>query len=474
MKKKNRLGDGSGRPYKRGGFFPLLAVVGIAVAGSVWAAEPAPETTDIGLWARDSLTGNWEGWRARLADRGLTIGISEVAEVLGNTSGGQKSGTVFAGRAELAVDLDLEKLVGWKGATIHANGFQIHGRGLTADTLGGNLFDPSNIEADRATRLFDAYFEQRLFDDTVSLRIGQLAADDSFLTSDYASVLINGTFGWAGIMAADLPNGGPAYPLATPGVRIMWSPSAALSWQTAVYNGDPAGRCNDDAQICNPDGLTFSTHQDAFVISEITYAVADDETVRPVRFKLGGWYHTGMFDDLRYDADGGLLAMTGANPRQKNGDYGFYAVVETLFWRELGTSDQGLGVFFRIGGAPGDRNLVPFYFDVGLHYVGPFAGREADEIGLGFALAKISDRARDFDRDYNLANPSATRPVRDYEAVLELSYSYVAAPWWTIQPDIQYILHPAANSADPDTDVALPATAMKNALILGVRTAIQL
>lgn len=430
------------------------------------AAADVPDS----VWTHDGLAGDWGGFRSSLTERGVTIGASEVAEVLGNASGGQKTGTVFTGRAELDLDLDLEKLLGWAGATVHVNAFQIHGRGLTADTLGGNLFDPSNIEATRATRLFDAYIEQSLLDNTLSIRIGQLAADDEFLLSDYAGAFINGTFGWAGIMAADLPNGGPAYPLATPGIRVKWTPSEAFYWQTAVFNGDPAGTCSDDPQICNHDGLTFSTDKDVFIISEAGYTVAGD---LPASFKFGGWYHTGKFGDLRYDVDGDFAAATGADPYGRSGNYGLYAVADKLLWREDGTEDQGLGAFFRIGAAPGDRSLVPFYFDTGLNYIGPFEGRDSDVLGLAFAFAMISDRARDFDRDYNHANPSATRPVHDFEAAFELSYSYVAAPWWTIQPDIQYIIHPAGFSADPNADAAQPAPAMKDALVIGVRTAIQ-
>ncbi len=456
---------------RRSGILPILTAAGIAIAMPSYGQD-AKANVPASLWTRDSLTGDWNGERTSLTERGVTVGLSEVAEVLGNATGGQKSGTVFTGRAELDVDLDLDKLVGWKGATIHVNGFQIHGRGLTADTLGGNLFDPSNIEATRATRLFDAYLEQSLFDDTLSIRLGQIAADDEFLISDYAGAFINGTFGWAGIMAADLPNGGPAYPLATPGVRIKWTPSKSFTWQTAVISGDPAGSSvgDDDPQRRNHDGLTFSLDKDVFVISEVGYSVAGD---LPASFKLGGWYHSGKFDDQRYDSDGDLAAVSGADLYQRRGDYGFYAVADKLLWREDGTEGQGLGAFFRIGGAPGDRNLVPFYFDTGLNYTGLFEGRDSDILGLGFAFAKISDRARAYDRDYNDANPLATRPVRDFEAALELSYSYVAAPWWTIQPDVQYIIHPAGFSADPNADASLPAAAMKDALVIGVRTAIQ-
>ncbi|NIJ50332.1 carbohydrate porin [Rhizomicrobium electricum] len=447
---------------------PMLAAAAIAAAIPGFAQNAATGTPDS-IWTQDTLTGTWAGLRTDLQDRGVTLSASEVAETFSNTSGGRKTGTVFTGRAEFDLDLDLERLAGWRGATIHVNALQIHGRGLTADTLGGNLLDPSSIEANRATRLFDAYLEQKLFDDTLSIRIGQIAADDEFLLSDYAAALVNGTFGWAAIMAADLPNGGPGYPLSTPGVRVKWTPDMSFSWQTAVFNGDPAGDCSGNGQVCNDNGLTFSTDKDVFVISEIGYVVPGD---LPASFKLGGWYHSGHFTDLRYDEDKDLAAVTGAEPYTRRGDYGFYAVIDKRLWREGESENQGLGGFFRVGAAPGDRNMVSFYADAGLSYIGLIEGHDNDVLALGFAYAKISDRVRDFDRDYNLANPSAQRPLRDYEAVVELSYSYVVAPWWTIQPDIQYIIHPAGHSADPEAP--LPSPAMKNAFVIGLRTAIQI
>jgi porin len=445
---------------------PIIAIVAAVPS----YGQDAATVGSVSIWGSDTLTGNWGGLRTQLTDRGISLSASEVAEVLGNTSGGHKTGTVFTGRAEFDLDLDLEKLAGWHGATIHANAFQIHGRGLTADTLGGNLLDPSSIEANRATRLFDAYLEQSLFDNALSIRIGQIAADDEFMLSDYAAVFMNGSFGWPALAASDLPHGGPGYPLSTPGVRVKWT-GTDFYWQTGVFNGDPAGHCDGDPQVCNDNGLTFAADNDVLVISEIGYTITGD---LPATFKLAGWYHSGAFADLRYDTNGEPIAVTNSSPYLRRGNYGIYASVDKRLWREGANEAQGLGGFLRVSAAPGDRNTVSFYFDTGLNYIGLFEGHDSDILGLGFAYARISDRARSFDRDYNRANPSATRPVRDYEAAIELSYSYVAAPWWTIQPDIQYIIHPAGFSADPNADPTLPAPAMKNAFVLGIRTAIQL
>src|SRR5207248_2466525 len=117
---------------------------------------------------------------------GITVGATEISEVLGNVSGGVRRAGIYEGRLELDLDVDLEKAAGWRGAQMHVSAYQIHGRGLSANALGGNLLAASTIEANRATRLFDAYLEQRLFDDSLSVRAGQIAADDEFIISQYA------------------------------------------------------------------------------------------------------------------------------------------------------------------------------------------------------------------------------------------------------------------------------------------------
>ena len=70
-------------------------------------------------------------------------------------------------------------------------------------------------------------------------------------------------------------NGGPVYPLATPGVRLKVNPTTDLTVLAAVFSGDPAGdNCNDtNAQKCNRYGTTFSFDGGALAIGEVQYAV---------------------------------------------------------------------------------------------------------------------------------------------------------------------------------------------------------
>src|SRR5580765_1177736 len=66
-----------------------------------------------------------------LQQYGIKFAATYIGETLGNVSGGIKRGAVYEGRLNLAVDVDLQKLIGIDQLTFHANMFQINGGGLS-------------------------------------------------------------------------------------------------------------------------------------------------------------------------------------------------------------------------------------------------------------------------------------------------------------------------------------------------------
>jgi porin len=449
-----------------------LAATALCLLGLTAAAHAA----EPGLWDRPTLGGDLGGVRPLLADRGVSIDLNWIGETFDNFTGGTRRGATFLDRFELATDIDLEKMIGLPGATIHANGFMINGHGLSATNL-GNLMPVSGVEARGGVRLYTLWYEQSLLEDRLSLRVGQLAADDEFLISPTAGALLNGTFGWAAIAAANLPSGGPAYPLAAPGARLRVAPAGGdgPALLVAAFAGDPAGKGIGDPQERNENGTTFSTDGGAFFVAEAQYPINRGKAAAglPGVYKIGGWYHTGGFDDQRFDDTGASLASTASTgtPRRHRGDYGLYAIADQMLWRRPGTEDQGVSAFLRVGGAPSDRNLVAFYVDGGVAYKGLIDSRPDDTLALGVAQAWLSGDARALDRDRN-AISGVVGPLRDSETAIELTYTARLAPWWTLQPDVQYIRHPGGNVADPDD-----ATGQRNvddAVVVGLRTSLKL
>jgi porin len=404
--------------------------------------------------------------------QGIKFTLSYVADALANVDGGLKRGAVYDGRLNGAIDLDLAKLAGAPGLVFHANAFQIHGPGLSRDYI-GNLMPVSSIEALATTRLYEAWFEQKFWNDKFSIRAGQLAADAEFITSRYTDPFMGGTFGWPAITAIDLPSGGPSPPLAAMGARVKAIINDNFTFLAAVFDGNAAGPGIDDPQSRDRYGVNFRVNDPPFVISEMQYAYNQEKTSKglPGTLKLGGWYHAGPFDDQRFASNGLSQAdpNAAATPAQLTSNYGVYTVFEQKLVSFAGReSERGIGVFTRVLGSPGDRNLINFYADGGVVATGPLASRENDKIGLAVAYARISDSARALDRDYQiLANDP--RPIRDYELLVTASYLAEIRKGWTVLPTLQYIVHPGGGYV-MDNGAAKP---VRNATVIGVRTVLK-
>ena len=168
---------------------------------------------------------------------------------------------------------------------------------------------------------------------------------------------------WPTIAAVNLPSGGAAYPLSTPGVRLKVEPVKNVSLLLAVLNGDPAGPGPGDEQLRNRYGLNFRVSDPPFVIGEAQFQrnIGKKDEGLATTLKLGGWGHFGQFDDQRFAVGGTLLADPAGSgvPIKHRGNNGLYAVIDQQLYRPKGGDSQsGISVFSRMSISPSDRNLI--------------------------------------------------------------------------------------------------------------------
>ena len=398
------------------------------------------------------------GIRAKLDAKGIDYSFTYIGEVLGNATGGVKQGATYEGRIDGELDINLEKFANLKGAAIHASAYQIHGRGLSGNNL-LDLFTVSGIEAYPDTKLYEAWFEQKFADDKIAIRVGQLAADTEFLISQTGALFVSSTFGWPASLANDLPSGGPAYPLATPGARIKLKPTDSITLLAALFNGDPAGVYRPGVnnllpQLRDVGGTDFRVQDPPLLMAEAQFAYNQEKDAKglPGTVKIGYFHHFEEFASL----DPGVTANL-------RGNDGIYGVIDQTIYVEPGsTGGQGASVFLRVSGQPGDRNLIGFYADAGIAYKGLLHDRPDDTIGISAAYGAISSSVTASD---TLAGGPL---VRDYQALIEATYQYVVLPGFTVQPDFQYVFHPGAHGvADPSTGLPL-----RDAAVFGLRATI--
>jgi porin len=420
----------------------LAGAFGVICVSSA-VAEDAPAGGIVAPSIATSLPadGDPSGMRKQLGDNGISYSFVYTGELLGNVSGGVRRGSIYEGKLEGLLNIDFDKLSGWKGLNLFANGFQIHRtRGLRDDHF-ESLITVSNIEAVSSTRLSEIWLEQKLLGDKISVRIGQLAADAEFFISDYARMFVSND--WPTILGANLPSGGPAYPLSTPGVRLKFNPHEHWSLLVGIFNGDPGNQAT-----VNRHGTNFRVNDPPLVMAELQFRFNQDKEASGLAgiLRLGGWYHFGEFDDQRFDDLGLSLAapLSSGTARRLSQTNGIYGIFDQQIYRPTGGGpDSGVSVFGRVGGTQSDRNLVDLFFDTGIVAAGMIPGRPDDKFGASLIFAGISESARALDTDAIAFG--ALQPVRNYEMLLEVSYQAQIRPGWVVQPLFQYVFNPGGS-----------------------------
>jgi porin len=429
-----------------------------------------------GLARTNFLLGNMGGLRPFLSQYGISLALQETSEVLGNVAGGIHTGFEYDGLTQMLLQLDTKRAFGWYGGTFNISALQYHGRNLSADNL-ASFQTASGIEADRATRLWELWYNQKfLEEDRLEVKIGQQSLDQEFIVSQNASYFVNTMFGWPMVPSADLPGGGPAYPLSALGVRLKARPIDPVTLLVGVFNGSPVHNNSiGDPQQINASGTSFPVNGGALVIAELQYSYpslgsmlyADQKEPLARVYKIGFWYDTERFADLRFDNMGLSLADPASSgiPLQHHGNYSIYAVADQLVWVDPQEGDRTINLFARAMGTPqADRNLIDFSLNAGIVFHEPFLHRDDDTFGIGMGFAQVSSQAAGLDQDTALLLGTFT-PTRTDEAFIEVTYQYSVAPWLQLQPDFQYVFNPGGGVAN-----ASGTAKIKDEAVIGVRT----
>src|SRR6266478_514923 len=400
-------------------YLGLAACCGPPAWAQAHRSEPAPASPPT-----TTLTGDWGGLRSYLDNNGITFTFNYTNDFLANVRGGIGPGAVAIGVFQPQLDLDLQKLLGWEGGKFHTHGLITHGP-LFSPTYLNNILAVSNLEAGPVARLYSFWYEQNAFNDRLSVRAGLMSADSQFLQSQTAANFINNAISWPTFLAANLPAGGPAYPLPAPGVRVRIKPADEWAFQAAVFSGDPSGGNGSNQPAALPTGTVVSFRGGAFFIAEASYLPNEGKDAKglPGAYRIGAWYHTSSrFGDQRFDNTGLSLA-----------------------------DPQSTGIPLNHTGDAGVNGLIPL--------------RPNDKVGVAAAYARVGDNARGLDADTGFFG-NFFFPVRSGETMIEMMYQAQMAPWWTLQPEVQYIIRPGAGVLNSDGSLR------PNAWVIVVRSAL--
>ena len=139
-------------------------------------------------------------------------------------------------------------------------------------------------------------------------------------------------------------------------------------------------------------------------------------------------------------------------PFRHRGSFGAYVLGDKILWAQSRNGPRSLSAFAQLGIGDGRVNQIAGYLAGGLTLAAPLASRGQDVLGLALAAALNGSH---FER----AQAANGTPAAG-ETTVELTYSAQLCWWLSIQPDVQYVLHPGGTRA------------LRNAVVPGLRMAI--
>lgn len=381
---------------------------------------------DYSITNSPNLFGDWDGSRTSLANDGITFDLFHIFDSYDDIDGALSNGTAYFGRFRARMNLDLEKLAGIEGGKFVVSGVHQYGRNYNRSRF-GVFTNPSSIEGAETTRLAEFWFEQTLAEGAFSYRLGKIDAVGAFGNQEYGSSFMNDEFAYVpnAIFGPALPYD-PAEKLGLIATWVMTRPTASsdLYLKAGIFDTN-----NLDAYYDDHNGLRASWEGPVGYAAEFGYRENGSASSMPGFFKVGMHYNTGDFST--YDAD------------VEDNDYLFYTGLgKTLMYLD-GDKSRHLDASLMWVYAPEDRNLYHHEFTAMARFIGPFASRPQDELGIGLIAAFLSS-------DYSDAQVTAGGVNANEEFTLELSYKAKVTGWLTIQPSIQAIKNPQGNG-DRDT-----------------------
>lgn len=346
------------------------------------------------------LFGNWLGSKSYLKDKGFDFNIVYKGDSVSTIRGTKENKSVYLGNIDIALSIDLEKLLGAKGLSLFLYGLGNHGD--HPSQFMGDSFGASNIEAPNTFKAYEVYLRQAI-DEHFSILIGLRDLNADFYSNESAKSFLNSAFGISPSLSKTGVNGPSIFPVTAPAISFNFTSPSSFYFQTAAFNAQ-AGNKEDPKGTFVPSSLT----KGLLNISEMGFS--GEGKNGNFKYGLGAWSYSKKFDSID----------TELAPNENNG---WYLILDE------GLTKQA-SLFLKFGTASQGVNQFSSAIEVGASYKGPIGSRPDDRIAIGYAQANASN-------DYFRINESLRA-----ESVTEIAYTIETGTGIKITPDYQYIRNP--------------------------------
>jgi porin len=416
----------------------VLVAAALALGADCAASSPVTPMDD----------GSASGGLRQLADHGIQPAIVYDGAAFADLAGGLRRGTTYLGTLRLQLTLDGARLAGMPGMTLFVEGMNIHGG--HPSRFAGDAQGVSSLEGPARWMLYEAWVQQNLFRNELSILIGRYDLNTEFYRLQSAGLFLNSSFGIGPEFSQSGRSGPSIFPDTSVGARIAWKPARSVVVRTAILDGVPVNRPDGQKLFAPGDGLLLVT-EGAYL-----FRPASGDGPRNPRFRIGRvaglppytakvafgtWHYTARYPDLSETSPDG-------QPVQHKGSSGAYALADVMLYTDTKRPARRLNLFAQLGVGDARLNHFAKYTGAGLVMSGLLKGRDSDELGVAIAAAHNSAH-------FAAQQSVAGRRLGRTETTFECSYLAPLTPHLAVQPDVQYVLSPDADPARKNAFVAM-------------------
>lgn len=355
------------------------------IAVTLWSSIGIAQAQNTEKAGHDSYAG-----RLFTEDEGTPFfaAVSITADSVSNLSGGIRKGTAFASLVQV-IGAMYGKVIGLPSHSRFNLSLIRTDSQLPSVKYIGDSQVASNISANTATRIYQLWYRQDLPSVPVRLRVGVIDLNLHFDVTESAGTLINSSFGFTPVITVNAP-AVSTYPKPGYGAMLLWAHGDTAA-RVGVFQGNALDR-----------GSVF--HDGQTIIGEWQHLGVTPRN-RPYTLKLGAW---------QCDCAGGSPGAARLNT------WGGYGSVQMSLGTRAGAP---VSVFGHLAVSPSQDSLVPAAVALGFNVPAPFISRAKDLLSVGLTRE-------------NLRHLPA-------ETSYEVTYVAALAEHFSLQPDMQYIVHPS-------------------------------
>lgn len=348
--------------------------------------------------------------------RAMRASLQLKTDIVDVAAGGLERGVRHVDTLDLALDADLQSVLGWDDVVAHLD-LLVSGGGAPND-LAGTLQGVNNAEVStRRTRLYQAWAEKSFAN--VNLRLGFSDLNTEFDVADSAGLLLGASFGVGGELAGTGSGGPSLYPSTALGLRLRLDASGDRYWQAAIVNAR-AGVVGDKGA---PD-LAFKGG--VLAMGEIGWTGRN-------KVAIGLWGYSQEPTDIR--------AVDAAGSPRRTPSWGAYGVIEHRF-STFSSSGRATTGFLKAGLSDGRTTDVAASWQTGIFVNPAWPSRPGSAASIGLGQAWLARPAIANRREAGLDPAYA-------ETQLEITYSEKLTRHLAVQPDLQLIWHRDAMRGEP-------------------------